>query len=43
MMPFQNSKGKNGASVVAVPAKTGMNTSPAASLALLIILIFPLL
>jgi len=31
--PFHNNKGKNGANVVAVPAKTGMKTSPAASLA----------
>ena len=43
IIPFQNNKGKNGAKVVAVPANTGINTSPAASLALLIIGTFPLL
>src|SRR6266436_1241346 len=31
--PGQNSNGKNGASVVNVPARTGANTSPAAFLA----------
>ena len=30
MIPGQNSKGKNGARVVSVPANTGINTSPAA-------------
>ncbi len=29
-MPGQNNKGKNGASVVNVPASTGIKTSPAA-------------
>ena len=43
MMPFQKSNGKNGANVVAVPASTGINTSPAASLALRMMGTFPLL
>ena len=42
MMPGQNNKGKNGASVVNVPANTGINTSPAAIMADLDEEIFPL-
>ena len=33
IMPGQNNNGKNGASVVSVPANTGINTSPAAIIA----------
>lgn len=33
MMPGQNKSGKKGANVVSVPANTGINTSPAATLA----------
>jgi len=42
MMPGQNNKGTNGASVVSVPANTGTNTSPAAYLAASTAEIFPL-
>src|SRR6201996_6074083 len=39
---FQNAKGTNGAKVVMVPENTGINTSPAAILAALVIGIAPL-
>ncbi len=42
IMPGQKNKGKNGASVVNVPANTGTNTSPAANIADLSEVIFPL-
>ena len=41
MIPGQKSKGKKGASVVSVPANTGMNTSPAALLVAISIGILP--
>ena len=41
MMPGQKSSGMKGASVVRVPASTGMKTSPAANLAASLALIFP--
>ena len=41
IVPCQNANGKNGASVVKVPDKTGKNTSPAASLAAFMIGILP--
>ena len=37
MMPGQNSRGKKGANVVTVPANTGMNTSPAAMRAAMLV------
>ena len=39
--PGQNKRGKNGASVVSVPASTGINISPAAALAAIAEEIFP--
>ena len=42
MIPGQNNNGKNGAKVVTVPANTGMNTSPAAILAEVVAVNFPL-
>ena len=42
MIPGQNRSGKNGASVVTVPASTGIKTSPAAIFAALLTLNFPL-
>ena len=41
IIPGQNNKGKNGASVVTVPANTGINTSPAAILAEVVAVSFP--
>ncbi len=41
MIPFQNSKGKNGAMIVSVPANTGIKTSPAAAFAAFAIGTFP--
>ena len=41
IMPGQKSKGKKGASVVSVPASTGINTSPAAIRAEMVAEIFP--
>ncbi len=41
MIPGQNNSGKNGASVVNVPASTGINISPAAIIADLSELILP--
>ena len=42
MIPGQNRSGKNGASVVMVPASTGIKTSPAAIFAALLTLNLPL-
>ena len=42
IIPGQNNKGKNGAKVVIVPANTGTNTSPAAILADVVAVSFPL-
>src|SRR3954470_13085769 len=42
IMPGQNNSGKNGASVVKVPASTGTNTSPAAIFAAMVEDSFPL-
>ena len=42
IIPGQKSKGKNGASVVRVPASTGIKTSPAAILVAVFMGIFPL-
>ena len=41
IIPGQNNNGKNGASVVSVPASTGINTSPAAIFAAMTDVIFP--
>ena len=41
-MPGQNNKGKKGAKVVIVPANTGIKTSPAAILAEVVAVNFPL-
>ena len=42
MIPGQNNNGKKGASVVIVPANTGINTSPAAIFAEVVAVNFPL-
>ena len=42
IIPGQNNNGKKGASVVMVPANTGINTSPAAILAEVVAVNFPL-